>query len=71
MSPCDKPVGEMALRQALSCGWDKGAEALSIVLHHPSSATITDWAIAFFAALILLNFVLFVLDILMPPKPFP
>jgi hypothetical protein len=71
MSPCDRPVGEMALREALNCGWDKGAKALSVVFHNPGSATIADWAIAFFAGLILLNVLLLVLRMLMPPERFP
>ncbi|HXY57343.1 MAG TPA: hypothetical protein VEH76_02060 [Methylocystis sp.] len=71
MPPCDKPVGEMALREALNCAWDKGANALSVVVHNPGSATIADWAIAFLAALMLLNFALLVLDMLMPPRRFP
>lgn len=68
MPPCDKPVGEMALREALGCAWDKGAGALSTIFHSPGSATISDWAIALLAALILLNFVLFILDMLTPRR---
>jgi hypothetical protein len=41
-----KPVGEIALRAALTCGRDKRAYALDVVLHHPASATFADRAIA-------------------------
>lgn len=69
MSPCDRPVGEMALREALNCGWDKGSQALTLVFHNPGGATIADWAIAFLAGLILLNLLLLLLQMLVPSRP--
>ena len=68
MPPCDKPVGEMTVSEALNCGWDKGAGALSTVFHSPGAATIADWAIALLAMLIILNIVLLLLGMLIPSR---
>ncbi len=40
--------------------------ALSTVVHSPASATISDWALAFLAALLLLNLLLLLFRLLMP-----
>ena len=66
MENCDKPVADLATGDALKCAWDKGAGALSTVVHSPASATISDWALAFLAALLLLNLLLLLLRLLMP-----
>ena len=50
----------------MKCAWDKGAGALSTVVHSPASATISDWALAFLAALLLLNLLLLLFRLLMP-----
>ena len=68
MELCDKPAAEMAFKEVVSCAWDKGAKALSITFHTPALATITDWAMAFLAALILLNFLLLILRLLIPRR---
>ncbi|ARN82413.1 hypothetical protein DSM21852_18440 [Methylocystis bryophila] len=69
METCDKPVAEMATGDALKCAWDKGVDALSTVVHSPGSASINDWALAFLAALVLLNLLLLVLRLLLPSRP--
>jgi|JAHE01.1.fsa_nt_gi hypothetical protein len=66
METCDKPVADLATGDALKCAWDKGAAALSTVVHSPASATISDWALAFLAALVLLNLLLLLLRLLLP-----
>jgi hypothetical protein len=69
MEPCDKPVADLAIGEALKCAWGKGANALSVVVHSPASATINDWALAFLAALVLLNLLLLLLRLLLPARP--
>jgi len=66
METCDKPVADLATGDTLKCAWDKGADALSTVVHSPASATINDWALAFLAALVLLNLLLLLLRLLLP-----
>ncbi len=68
MEPCDKPLAEMALCEAGSCIWDKGAKALSAVFHTPGSASITDWALTVLVALVLLNFLILLIKSLMPRR---
>jgi len=66
MDICDKPVAELATGEAFKCVWDKGAQALSTVVHTPGSASINDWALAFLSALVLLNLLLLLLRMLWP-----
>ncbi|MFY9657290.1 MAG: hypothetical protein WAK01_12015 [Methylocystis sp.] len=66
MVTCDKAVADLATGETLKCVWDKGAEALSTVVHTPGTANINDWALAFLAALVLLNLLLLLLRLLLP-----
>ncbi len=66
MQPCDRPVAEMSIGEAVDCMWEKGSKALSVIVHNPGSASITDWAVGFLAALILLNLLLLLLGLLTP-----
>lgn len=68
MEPCDKPLAEMALCEASSCIWGKGAAALSAVVHTPGSAGITDWGLTILIALILLNILLLIIRSFMPRR---
>jgi len=56
----------MSFNEFLDCVWDKGSKALSVIVHNPGSASITDWALGFLAALILLNILLLLLGLLTP-----
>jgi Zn-dependent protease len=69
MENCDKALAELATSDALKCAWDKGAGALSTVVHSPGLATINDWALAFLAALVLLNLLLLLFRMLLPSRP--
>ena len=66
METCDKAVADLATGDALKCAWDKGAGALSTVVHSPASATISDWALALLAALVLFNLLLLLLRLFLP-----
>jgi hypothetical protein len=66
MEACDKAVADLATGDAFKCAWDKGAGALSTVIHTPGSANINDWALAFLAALVILNLLLLLLRLLLP-----
>ena len=68
MQPCDRPVAEMSFNEAMDCTWEKGSKALSVITHNPESASITDWALGFLAALILLNLLLLFLGLLTPRR---
>ena len=35
MQPCDRPVAEMSLGEAVDCTWEKGSKALSVIVHNP------------------------------------
>ena len=69
MENCDDAVADPAPGDTLKSAWEKGAGALSTVLHSPGSATITDWAQAFLAALVLLNLLLLLFRPLLPSRP--
>ena len=66
MVTCERAVVDLATGETLKCIWDKGAAALSTVVHAPGTANINDWALAFFAALVLLNLLLLLLRLLLP-----
>jgi hypothetical protein len=66
MLSCDRAVADLATGETLRCVWDKGAEALSTVVHTAGTAKINDWALAFLAALVLLNLLLLLLRLLLP-----
>ena len=68
MENCDKPLADLALGDAVKCGWDKGAAALTTVVHAPGSATITDWALALLAVLILVNLLFLLVGMLVPRR---
>ncbi len=68
MESCDKPLADMALREAGQCAWDTGSRALSHVFHSPGAATITDWGLAILAALIVLNLLLLLLGLFVPRR---
>ena len=68
MEPCDKPLAEMTFGKAVDCMWEKGSNALSVIVHSPGSASITDWALGVFAALILLNILLLLIGLLTPRR---
>jgi len=69
MVSCDKAVADLATGETLKCVWEKGADALSAVVHTPGTANINDWALAFLAALVLLNLLLLLLRLLLPRPP--
>ena len=66
METCDKAVADLTTGDTLKCAWDKGAGALSTVVHSAASATISDWALALLAALVLFNLLLLLLRLYMP-----
>lgn len=66
MERCDGPVGGMSIDEALHCIWEKGSSAVTGVVHAPGSATISDWALALMAILILINLSLLIIRILFP-----
>ncbi len=68
MESCDRPLADMALREAGQCAWEIGSKALSHVFHSPGAATIPDWGLAILAALILLNLLLLLLGLLIPRR---
>jgi hypothetical protein len=68
MQPCYRPVAEMTLDETVECIREKGSKALSVITHNPESASITDWALGFLAALILLNLLLLFLGLLTPRR---
>jgi len=69
MVTCDKAVADLATGETLKCVWDKATDALSTVVHTPGTANINDWALAFLAALVLLNLLLLLLRLLLPRPP--
>jgi hypothetical protein len=69
MASCDDPISTLRIGDAVNCAWEKGADAVSMVLRQPGSSSINDWALTLLAAIVLLN-VLFLILRLLLPRPF-